>query len=223
LTAGYGSGLVLHGVDLTVPAGTTTAVLGRNGAGKTTLVQTIAGFLKASQGSVRLGDIELTGRRPDWRARNGVGYMPQERPVFNDLTVIDNLRLAKAVRGTAARPIDVAYDLFPKLAARSDQIAGTLSGGERKMLGVARVLLSDPKVLLLDEPTEGVWPAVVEELAEALRALRGSVTIVLIEQNLEFALSVAADVHVLTRGELTLSGTADELRCSPTLREAMIA
>jgi branched-chain amino acid transport system ATP-binding protein len=223
LAAGYGSGLVLHGIDFDAPAGTTTAVLGRNGAGKTTFLQTIAGFVKASSGSVSLGEIELTTRRVDWRARKGLGYMPQERPVFNDLTVLDNLKLVRTVQGIRARPIEFAYDLFPKLAARSKQIAGTLSGGERKMLGVARVLLADPKVLMLDEPTEGVWPAVIDELAVALRELHGELTIVLIEQNLEFALGVASTVHVMRRGEIALSGGVDELRGTAQLREAMIS
>lgn len=223
LTAGYGSGMVLHSIDLEAASGCTTAVLGRNGAGKTTFLQTVAGFVKSTSGSVHIGGVDLSGRRPDWRARNGLGYMPQERPVFNDLTVLDNLRLAKSVLGTRARPIDLAFDLFPKLATRSRQIAGTLSGGERKMLGVARVLLTDPKVLLLDEPTEGVWPAVIDELATAMRELSGSLSIVLIEQNLEFALSVATNLHVMRRGELALSGPVEELRASSLIREAMIS
>ena len=214
LTGGYGPSRVLFGISFVVPEQGVVAVLGRNGAGKTTLLRTLLGYLRPTGGSVYLHGENVTGVTPARLVRRGVGYMPQEQVVFPTLTVEENLQLGlclsrKAGGGASA---EEAYELFPKLAERRRQQAGTLSGGERKMLGLARTLLGRPKLLVLDEPTEGVWHGVVEEILAALRSFASEAAILLVEQHLQLALELAQTAIVLQRGEVALQGRADELR-----------
>lgn len=213
LTGGYGPSQVLFGISFAVPERGVVAVLGRNGAGKTTLVRTLLGYLRPTGGSVYLGGENIIGMPPARIVQRGVGYMPQEHVVFPTLTVEDNLRLGLNVsRDKAHGSTDAAYDLFPKLAERRRQQAGTLSGGERKMLGLARTLLGRPTLIALDEPTEGVWQGVVDEILEALRSFASDRAILLVEQHLQLALELAETAIVLERGEVALHGRADELR-----------
>ena len=218
LAGGYGASQVLFGVDVDVPATGVVAVLGRNGAGKTTLLRTILGYLDASGGSVRLDGEDVTGAAPASLVRRGVGYMPQDQVVFPTLTVEENLRLGvwalpKRERGSTAE----AYELFPKLAARRRQQAGTMSGGERKMLGLARALLGRPRLLVLDEPTEGVWHGVVEEIVGALRRHAEAAAVLIVEQHLELALELAGTALVLQRGNVVMRGEPERLRADAQL------
>jgi branched-chain amino acid transport system ATP-binding protein len=216
LDAGYGRSQVLFGVSLHVPWRGGVAILGRNGAGKTTLMKAIVGELPTSAGSVCLDTRDIGRLRTEQRIRIGLGYVPQEHAVFARLSVRDNLAvglLGKRDNGA----LDRVLQIFPKLGQRLAQAAGTLSGGERKMLAIARALLSDPKVLLLDEPTEGVWIGVIEEITERLIELAKEIAVVIVEQHLDLALHVADHAYVLDRGRVALAGLSREVRNDPKL------
>lgn len=216
LDAGYGRSQVLFGVTMSVPWRGGVAILGRNGAGKTTLMKAIVGDLPLLGGSISLDGRDI-GRLPtEQRIRAGVGYVPQEHSVFARLSVRDNLAVgALTNRDTGA--VDRIVEIFPKLGQRMDQAAGTLSGGERKMLAIGRALLSNPRILLLDEPTEGVWIGVIEEITDRLLALAKDIAVVIVEQHLDLALRVASHAYVLDRGRVALSGPADDVRNDPQL------
>ena len=209
--ASYDRSQVLFGVSLTAPRRGAVAVLGRNGAGKTTLMKTIIGEMAAHAGEVRFDDKNATELPTDQRVRLGLGYVPQEHGVFGRLSVRENLEVGAAAAGDR-HAIDTVLSVFPKLGQRLGQPAATLSGGERKMLAIGRALLSRPKLLLLDEPTEGVWIGVIEEIAERLRALVREMAIVLVEQHLELALGVADYAYVLDRGRVALEGPSASVR-----------
>jgi len=209
--ASYDRSQVLFGVSLTAPRRGAVAVLGRNGAGKTTLMKTIIGEMAAHAGEVRFDDRNATHLPTDQRVRLGLGYVPQEHGVFGRLSVRENLQVGAAAAGDR-RAIDSVLSVFPKLGQRLGQPAATLSGGERKMLAIGRALLSRPKLLLLDEPTEGVWIGVIEEIAERLRALVREMAIVLVEQHLELALGLADYAYVLDRGRVALEGPSASVR-----------
>lgn len=216
LDAGYGRSQVLYGIDMQVPRRGGVAVLGRNGAGKTTLMKAIVGELPLRGGAISL-DAREVGKLPtEQRIRLGIGYVPQEHSVFARLSVRDNL--AVGLLGTRDRAaLDRVLAIFPKLGERMSQAAGTLSGGERKMLAIARALLADPRLLLLDEPTEGVWIGVVEEITERLIDLAKEISVIVVEQHLDLALQVASRAYVLDRGRVALSGPSQELRNDPRL------
>ena len=216
LSTYYGTSQALFDVDLTVGRQGAVAILGRNGAGKTTLLKTLVGELRPRRGRIDFDGHDDTHTPTEQRVRRGLGYVPQEHAVFGRLSVRENLQVgAGAVRSTAG--IDEVLALFPKLGQRLHQAAGTLSGGERKMLAVSRALLSRPKLLLLDEPTEGVWVGVIEEITQRLRELATRISLVIVEQHLELALSLSAHAYVLDRGRVALAGTADSVRRDPRL------
>ena len=216
LDAGYGRSQVLFGVNLSVPWRGGVAILGRNGAGKTTLMKAIVGELPLLGGSVSL-DGRSVGQLPtEQRIRLGLGYVPQEHSVFGRLSVRDNLAVG-ALTNRDSQAVNRVLEIFPKLGQRMDQVAGTLSGGERKMLAIARALLSEPKVLLLDEPTEGVWIGVIEEITERLILLAREIAVVIVEQHLDLALRVASRAYVLDRGRVAIAGAAQEVRDDPRL------
>ena len=205
LCVSYGRSQVLFDVSIAAHRRGAVAVLGRNGAGKTTLLRTIVGELGARSGSITLGAHEIMRMPTERRIRMGLGYVPQEHSVFGRLSVRENL----AVGGLSCpdpSPIDRVITMFPKLGQRLGQPAGTLSGGERKMLAIGRALLSNPKLLLLDEPTEGMWVGVIEEIAERLQELVKEIAIVIVEQHLKLALDVADYAYVLDRGRIALEG-----------------
>jgi branched-chain amino acid transport system ATP-binding protein len=211
LHAYYGESHVLQGVDLDVGAGEAVALIGRNGAGKTTTIASIVGFLRPREGSVRVNDMDLTGAPPHRIARAGVALVPQGRRVFGDLSVRENLAIA-------ARPVHGGWDerqvleLFPSLARRLDVGGDQLSGGEQQMLALARALMRNPSLLLLDEPSEGLAPTLVEAVGEALLRLRASgLALLLVEQNLSLATRVGQRVHVMNKGTIVFSGTPAEL------------
>jgi ABC-type branched-subunit amino acid transport system ATPase component len=210
LTSGYGEAMVLRDVSLTVAPGEVLAVLGKNGMGKSTLLKTVMGFLPARRGRIRILGEDATGRPPHHLAARAVAYSPQDQAIFPDLTVDENLRLGLPAGGRFAAERDRVAAFFPFLGQRRRQRAGTLSGGEQKMMIMARALIARPRLLLIDEITEGLQPSVILRLAEVLRGqsrTEGS-AVLLIEQNVRFALSVADRYAVLARGEVIHAGTA---------------
>jgi branched-chain amino acid transport system ATP-binding protein len=214
--AGYGRSQVLFGVTMTVPWRGGVAILGRNGAGKTTLMKAIVGELPLLGGAVSLDGRSVGALPTERRIRLGLGYVPQEHSVFGRLSVRDNLAVG-ALTNRDSHAVNRVLEIFPKLGQRMDQVAGTLSGGERKMLAIGRALLSEPRVLLLDEPTEGVWIGVIEEITERLILLAKDIAIVIVEQHLDLALRVADRAFVLDRGRVAISGSAQEVRDDPRL------
>jgi urea transport system ATP-binding protein len=216
LSAGYGSSRVLFDVSLRAPRAGAVAILGRNGAGKTTLLRTLIGELRPMAGVIRFDGRDAGGLGTERRVQNGMGYVPQEHAIFGTLTVRENLLLGAITQQDDAG-IEPALDLFPKLGQRLGQQAGTLSGGERKMLAIGRALLGRPRLLLLDEPTEGVWVGVIEEIALRLSELGREISLVLVEQHVELALRVAAYAYVIDRGQIALAGPAAEIRDHPLL------
>ncbi|WP_201445435.1 ABC transporter ATP-binding protein [Belnapia sp. F-4-1] len=216
LQAGYGRSQVLFGLSLGVPRTGAVAILGRNGAGKTTLLKTLAGEIRPSAGSIRLAGEDVTAAPPERRARLGIGHVPQEHAIFARMSVRENLMLGAGPRADR-RAIEEVLEFFPKLGARLGQTAATLSGGERKMLAIGRALLGKPRVLMLDEPTEGVWIGVIDEIAERLIDLSRRMSVILVEQHVELALTVAQAAYVIDRGTVALSGPADHVRNDPAL------
>ncbi len=216
LESGYGALRVLRGISLKVPRGKVVALLGGNGAGKTTTMKTITGVLRATAGEVTL-DGERIERLPSHAIfGRGIALVPQGRELFPDMSVAENLELGALSRGTAgttlAALLDDVYQLFPRLAERAAQRAGSLSGGEQQMLATGRAMMSRPSVLLLDEPTNGLAPIIVQELARALRGLHAKgQTILLVEQNVRVALSVADYVYVIRMGEIVLESEASRI------------
>ncbi|MBZ9772467.1 ABC transporter ATP-binding protein [Mesorhizobium sp. CO1-1-8] len=216
LTAGYGNSRVLFGIDAVIPQKGGTAILGRNGAGKTTLLKTLIGEVPVSAGDVVLDGVSIRDKRVVDRVDLGIGYVPQEHAVFGTLTVRENLTVG-AMTSRGLKEIDTIVDLFPKLGNRLRQVAGTLSGGERKMLAIGRALMGRPKILMLDEPTEGVWFGVIDEITERLHKLSQEMAVIIVEQHLEMALRIANQVLVIDRGRVALSGEPDEVRNDPEL------
>jgi branched-chain amino acid transport system ATP-binding protein len=214
-----GQSHVLQGVTLDVPEGGVTALLGRNGVGKTTTLRAILGLVDR-RGSVRLGDDELTDLPTHRIVRRSIGYVPEDRDVFTGLTVAENLRLAE--RDDEPR-YDLVYELFPELEQRAEQRAGTLSGGQQQMVAIARALLNDNRVLLVDEPTKGLAPALVAEVARVLERLAELTTVVLVEQNLGVVRRLARDAIVLDQGRVVYSGDAQELLSQPQLVKRLLS
>ncbi len=212
--AGYGSRQILFGVDLDVFVGEVVALLGANGSGKSTLLNVLSGFVRPRRGSIRLDGVELAGLPPHRTFRRGIVQVSQARDLFPEMSVEENLRLgAWTRRGNAARLLEGIFDSFPRLSERRGQMVRLMSGGEQQMVAIGRALMSEPRVLLLDEPSGGLAPAFVGEIAAIVAALkRQRVTMVMVEQNLRLALSVADRILVLRDGAVVeqRGGDADE-------------
>ena len=220
LNTHYAASHILHGVDLDVTSGRISAILGRNGVGKSTTIRTIMGLVRPTSGSVRLDGREITGWLPHRVARAGVAYVPEGRLIFPDLTVIENIKVAER-RPAKAWPIPKLLELFPSLAERASHKGSQLSGGEQQMLAIARALVSDPQMLLLDEPSQGLAPLVVRELARVIRLLcESGVTILLVEQNLKLAEAVAHSVHVMVKGKVVYGAGLPQFQAE---RESVMA
>ena len=213
LCGGYGPSQVLFDVTFEVPARGAVSIVGLNGAGKTTLLRHLIGELPRTDGRVVLDGNDIpASSRPSVLARRGVAYVPQEGSVFTGLTVRDNLTVGLLTTPRRQRPsIDLALDVFPNLAARLGQVAGTMSGGERKMLAIGRALLTNPRLLIMDEPTEGVWAGVVHEIGERLVELTAHMALLLVEQNVSLVLRVSDRVIVLERGSVALVDPRDDV------------
>jgi branched-chain amino acid transport system ATP-binding protein len=214
-----GQSHVLQGVSFDVPEGGVTALLGRNGVGKTTTLRAILGLVGRS-GSVRLGDEELVGLPTHRVVQRSIGYVPEDRDVFTGLTVAENLRLAE--RDDRPR-YDLVYELFPELEQRASQRAGTLSGGQQQMVAIGRALLNDNRVLLVDEPTKGLAPALVADVARVVERLAELTTVLLVEQNLGVVQRLARDAIVLDQGRVVHSGDAQELLAQPELVRRLLS
>lgn len=213
----YGSSQTLFDVSIKVPARGGVAILGRNGAGKTTLLKTLAGDLLPARGSVRFNGSDVVRLPTERRMRLGIGYVPQEQGVFGRLTVRENLLIGAMSNAGGKERIAEMLTLFPLLAKRLSQQAGTLSGGERKMLAISRALLGRPSLLMLDEPTEGVWHGVVEEIATRLEELAKTIAIVIVEQHVKMALQVSQYCYVMDRGQIALEGSSAKVHDNPEL------
>jgi branched-chain amino acid transport system ATP-binding protein len=221
LTAGYGGTVILDGVSFALPSGGTLAVLGRNGVGKTTLLATLMGFTDRHRGTIRAGERAIEAVPSHRRNRLGLGYVPQEREIFPSLSLEENLAVAARSGGWS---FDSVYELFPSLKERRHNTGNRLSGGEQQMLAIARALVGAPKILLLDEPTEGLAPIVVEALTEALARIRdqAGLTIVLVEQRVDLALAFARDAIVLDRGRVVYRGFAQELQADEAAKARLL-
>lgn len=222
----YGKALALEGVDLDVEANALVAVIGPNGAGKTTLLRTISGLIRPTAGTLTFQDRLLNGLAPHRIVREGLVHCPEGRRPFAELAVIENLLLGRPMwpsRGEADARLDEVMQLFPRLSERKGQLAGTLSGGEQQMLALGRALMCRPRLLLLDEPSMGLAPRVVEEVFEAIGKIRTmGVTVLLVEQNVELALEVCDSVAVLDHGRAEFHGTREELAHNTKLKEVYL-
>jgi len=218
----YGLSRVLFGISLTVGAGECVALLGRNGVGKSTTMRSIMGLTPPSRGRVVWKGGDIRGKAPHEIAKLGIGFVPEDRRIFAELSVWENLDVA--TRGGGEWTIERVYELFPKLRELRDRQGGHLSGGEQQMLTIARTLMGNPTLLLLDEPSEGLAPLVVEHLKEQIARLKaGGLTILLAEQNVEFSLDLADRVYILEKGEIRYSGTARGLREDDSIRQRFLA
>ncbi|MBM3489941.1 MAG: ABC transporter ATP-binding protein [Alphaproteobacteria bacterium] len=212
LNTHYGASHVLQGVDLEVPEGSIGAVLGRNGVGKSTMMKTVMGLVRPSGGEVELEGHNIFGWAPHRVARAGVAYVPEGRLIFPDLTVVENIKVAER-KPAKDWPVDRLFEVFPSLRERQGNRGSQLSGGEQQMLAIARALVSDPKVMLLDEPSQGLAPLVVRELANVIRRMRQEgVTILLVEQNMKLAEAVANRLHVMVKGKVVYSADPERFR-----------
>jgi branched-chain amino acid transport system ATP-binding protein len=225
LNAAYGPVRVLHGIDLTVTQGELVALVGSNGAGKTTLLRTVSGLQPAAAGRIAFGDADISRTSAERRVALGIAQVPEGRQVFTALSVEDNLRLGAYARGRSESGTTLAkvYGIFPPLAERRDSMAGMLSGGQQQMLAIGRALMAKPRLLLLDEPSMGLAPQMVEQIYDVILGLRRSgTTILLVEQNAGAALAVADRAYVIETGRLVTEGTGRELLTNDAVRRAYL-
>jgi len=214
----YGDSHVLHGVSFEVGAGRVLALLGRNGAGKTTCMSAIIGFLPPRKGAIRLFGESIAGLAPEAIARKGVGFVPQGRRVFQTLSVKENLQVSERRGSFSNWNLASVFELFPQLEERAAQVAGSLSGGEQQMLAIARALMGNPRVLLMDEPSEGLAPLIVAEVGRTIARLKAEgQSILLVEQNVRLALELADEVVILNTGRVAFTGSAGEARGNEAL------
>ena len=214
LNQSYGGSRTLWDIDLDVAAGTRLCLMGRNGVGKTTLLKCVMGLVPVESGSIAFGDVDLLARPPESRARMGIGYVPQGREVFPQLTVEENLRIGLAARRDGVRSIPASvFELFPVLKQMLQRRGGDLSGGQQQQLAIGRALVLEPKLLILDEPTEGIQPNIVHEIGDIILRLNdeAGVTVLLVEQKLPFARRVASEFRILDKGRAVAGGAIDEL------------
>lgn len=222
LTAAYGRIPILHGIDLSVAEGEFVGILGHNGMGKTTFLKTLIGLLRPTGGSIELKGENITRMPAFKRNLGGIGYVPQGRDIFPNLSVADNLRIAMAMHKVdEEKVLEEVLDTFPRLKPLLDRTGRVLSGGEQQILALARCLCGGPDILLLDEPTEGIQPSIVEEIIEILQGLGRSrnLTIILVEQNLDFIASLSQRVHIIQRGQLVNEVSPDQLSDPELVRE----
>jgi branched-chain amino acid transport system ATP-binding protein len=222
----YGPSQVLFNLDLSVEQGQTLALLGRNGAGKSTTFKSLIGLAPPKTGSITFGTNTVHGLSPDVIARRGIGYVPEDRQVFPDHSVLDNLQIGTKAGANGERPwsLDRVYGVFPRLSDLRDRRAGSLSGGEQQMLTIARTLMGNPDLLLLDEPSEGLAPIIVEQIGELIRDLAAAgVTMIVAEQNMHFCLGIASHAAVIDKGSVVWTGTIADLRANDEVTKRYLA
>lgn len=222
----YGGAHILHDVSLKVSAGEVVALLGRNGAGKTTTMKSINGLTRARSGRIRFEGTDITNMPPYRICRLGLGYVPEERRIFSDLTVMENLEVGrrKAPDGIHEWTFEGLFELFPNLAERRANAGSQLSGGEQQMLTIARTLMGNPKLILLDEPSEGIAPVIVEKMAETIIQLKNTgLTVLISEQNMHFAKLVSDRAYIIESGEMRYEGSIADLEGNPEVREKYLA
>jgi branched-chain amino acid transport system ATP-binding protein len=226
IRSGYATGDVLQGVSIAVSPGEIVGVLGRNGVGKTTLLRTLIGLLPARSGSVLLHGRDVTGERAHRRARRGIGYVPQGREIFPDMSVIDNLRMGQFIGRTKdatghSTDFDLAFSYFPFLEQRKAQRGSTLSGGQQEMLAIARALVNRPEILLLDEPSDGVQPNIVDAIGDAILGLNAErkLTVLVVEQNVDLVQKIVDRAYILDKGRVVRVLGAEDIRNTSRLAE----
>jgi len=224
LRAGYGATPILQGVDMQIATGEIVALIGRNGVGKTTTVRALIGLIRATDGTILLHGKDVTGAAADARARLGVGYIPQGRDVFPRMTVSENLTVGELIGGPKGRKLrEFVFELFPRLSERRNQVAGTMSGGEQQQLAIGRALIGSPSFMLLDEPSEGVQPSIVQMICEALKKIRDEIgtTILFVEQNLDTILTIAERCYVMEKGRIVSEIPAGQVEAA-NIREHLL-
>jgi branched-chain amino acid transport system ATP-binding protein len=225
LCSRYGRAQILNDVDLAVGAGETVALLGRNGAGKSTLLKSVIGLIRDKTGSIRFRGGEISTLAPHLVSRAGIGYVPEDRRIFRDLTVRENLAVGRRDRRRAVRwPLERILGVFPNLGEMLDRPGAQMSGGEQQMLTIARTLQGDPDLILLDEPSEGLAPVIVDQMAEMIRSLhRDGLAILLSEQNMRFALDIGDRAYIIERGTIRFSGAMSEIAGNEDLSARYLA
>jgi branched-chain amino acid transport system ATP-binding protein len=214
LWTGYGATPILQGVSMSISRGEIVGVIGRNGVGKSTLMRCLIGLIEAWQGSITFLDRDVTRLEADARARAGFGYIPQGRDVFPQMSVEENLQVGELIGGPKGRKLpELVYEYFPRLRERRRQLAGTMSGGEQQQLSIGRALIGNPTLMILDEPSEGIQPSIVQHICDALKAFQRDLgtTIVFVEQNLDTILAIAERCYIMEKGKITRSLAGDEV------------
>ncbi len=222
----YGGAHILHGVSLHISAGEVVSLLGRNGAGKTTTIKSAIGLVRPRKGTITFLGHETTSWPTHKICQLGLGYVPEERRIFSDLTVIENLEVGRrpAQNDLPAWSVKNLFELFPNLAERKNNFGGQLSGGEQQMLTIARTLMGNPQLILLDEPSEGIAPVIVEKMAEVIREFKSAgLTVLLSEQNLHFAKLVSDRAYIIESGQICYDGTISEIEKNTEIREKYLA
>ncbi len=225
LGASYGATPILQGVDMRAAKGEIVGLIGRNGVGKTTTMRCLIGLLRATRGSILLRGQDVTALPSDARARLGIGYVPQGREVFPRMTVAENLAVGELIGGSRGKKLpDLVYQCFPRLADRRSQLAGTMSGGEQQQLAIGRVLIGNPALMLLDEPSEGIQPSIVQMICDALRSVRKELgtTIVFVEQNLDTILAISERCYVMEKGRIVSAIGAGEVTAENVRQHLLI-
>ncbi len=219
----YGTSHILQGIDLSVQEGEVVTLLGRNGAGKTTTLKTIMGLVSLREGSIRYLGEDISWRKPYQIARKGIAYVPEERAIFSYLSVTENLKIAQVAKGSnhqGAWSVERVFETFPRLSERKNLRGRSLSGGEQQMLAIARALMNEPKLLLLDEPSEGLAPLIVQELQSVTKKIvEEGITVLLVEQNLEMCLALAHRHYLMDHGQIVYTGTNEEFKANEEIKD----